>query len=331
MRVYGWFGLLLVGCIAPAPGEPVEGDDPWKASMSGLARGGRWTLPSDVKAAGESQYVAYEEAGSWSGGSRCSGTFLPGSRALGDYLVANFGASSYDGYSCRPNTASTSQLSMHGTGRAIDLFIPQSGGRADNDRGDPIANWLVQHAEEIGVQFIIWDQTKWNGSYSGAKDASYGGPNPHTDHLHIELTSDGANQRTPWFSSGGTSEPAPTEPTEPSEPTEPTEPSGPVPTGSGTCSNSCAWAGDGECDDGGAGADYAVCDYGTDCDDCGSRDGGTPAAPIGPTEPPEPSEPAGSCDDTCSFARDGVCDDGGEGSWYDVCSYGTDCSDCGPR
>ena len=37
------------------------------------------------------------------------------------------------------------------------------------------------------------------------------------------------------------------------------------------------------------------------------------------------------CTNTCEWARDGECDDGGEGSDYSVCDYGTDCSDCGSR
>lgn len=37
------------------------------------------------------------------------------------------------------------------------------------------------------------------------------------------------------------------------------------------------------------------------------------------------------CDDTCQYANDGVCDDGGPNSQYTECTYGTDCTDCGPR
>jgi hypothetical protein len=37
------------------------------------------------------------------------------------------------------------------------------------------------------------------------------------------------------------------------------------------------------------------------------------------------------CLDTCFFAFDGECDDGGAGSGFDVCDFGTDCSDCGTR
>ena len=37
------------------------------------------------------------------------------------------------------------------------------------------------------------------------------------------------------------------------------------------------------------------------------------------------------CDDSCEFAFDGVCDDGGPDSEYSYCSLGTDCADCAPR
>jgi hypothetical protein len=37
------------------------------------------------------------------------------------------------------------------------------------------------------------------------------------------------------------------------------------------------------------------------------------------------------CTDSCPYAGDGECDDGGPGSAYNVCEQGTDCSDCGRR
>ena len=33
----------------------------------------------------------------------------------------------------------------------------------------------------------------------------------------------------------------------------------------------------------------------------------------------------------CPYVNDFACDDGGAGAEYGVCSYGTDCTDCGPR
>jgi len=38
------------------------------------------------------------------------------------------------------------------------------------------------------------------------------------------------------------------------------------------------------------------------------------------------------CTNTCSYANDGTCDDGGPGAEFTgSCAYGTDCADCGPR
>ena len=37
------------------------------------------------------------------------------------------------------------------------------------------------------------------------------------------------------------------------------------------------------------------------------------------------------CEDSCEYAGDGDCDDGGSNSAYDICDIGTDCTDCGER
>ena len=185
--------LGLAACVMD-PGDEVE------STGAGLARPGNWTLPADVEAIGDQQDVEYDEAGAWNGGTGCSGQLLEGTRRIGDALLEMFdGISSYGGYSCRQNTGNTSQLSVHGTGRALDLMIPTDGGAADNDVGDEIANWLVVNAESIGVQFIIWDRTDWGAYRNPPKADPYGGPNPHVDHIHMELTHDGANMRTAWF------------------------------------------------------------------------------------------------------------------------------------
>ena len=48
------------------------------------------------------------------------------------------------------------------------------------------------------------------------------------------------------------------------------------------------------------------------------------------TPPPAPPPPPG-CSNTCRYAMDHDCDDGGHGAEYHMCHYGTDCHDCGPR
>lgn len=46
---------------------------------------------------------------------------------------------------------------------------------------------------------------------------------------------------------------------------------------------------------------------------------------------PSGEPPASGCENTCTFADDGECDDGGLGMITDFCVLGTDCNDCGPR
>lgn len=38
-----------------------------------------------------------------------------------------------------------------------------------------------------------------------------------------------------------------------------------------------------------------------------------------------------ACDNTCYYAYDGECDDGGRNSLTSLCDCGTDCYDCGSR
>ena len=93
-------------------------------------------------------------------------------------------------------------------------------------------------------------------------------------------------------------------------------------TGATVCTNTCHTSHDNECDDGGPGSLYNICEYGSDCADCGAR----PATGGGGG-----TAPATICNNSCPHASDGECDDGGPGSLYNICAYGSDCNDCGAR
>ena len=137
----------------------------------------------------------------------------------------------------------------------------------------------------------------------------------------------------------------------------------------GLCTDTCSDADDGFCDDGGPNADFSICVFGTDCSDCDPRndsdgdgyydnegttpldsnydsimdcDDTDPSINVGATDIPNDGidqDCSGSdlvvstllCDDSCQFANDGVCDDGGYNASFDACDLGTDCSDCGDR
>jgi hypothetical protein len=191
-----------VGCLSDDADEmPSDDDGIYSEHASEIAIPGAWNPPPFVRDAGRSQYVPYQGPPPWNGGANCGGSLLAGTRQLGDFIKATFPGrvTSYGGYACRPNTANASQTSVHGTGRALDLFVPLAGGQADNTKGDEVANWLVMNAGAIGVQYVIWDRTDWSGHRGGDKVGGYGGPHPHHDHLHVELTHAGANRLTPWF------------------------------------------------------------------------------------------------------------------------------------
>ena len=121
----------------------------------------------------------------------------------------------------------------------------------------------------------------------------------------------------------------------------------------GLCEDSCDFANDNACDDGGSESQYDVCPLGTDCSDCGPRrdndedgyydiqDCDDDNPDIHPTaldfsgdgidQDCDGEDFPGQCVDTCGYAFDGACDDGGPNSEYALCDLGTDCSDCGPR
>ncbi|MEC7983828.1 MAG: MopE-related protein [Myxococcota bacterium] len=126
------------------------------------------------------------------------------------------------------------------------------------------------------------------------------------------------------------------------------------------CTETCTFSMDGYCDDGGANAEYSVCDFGSDCTDCGFRRdadgdgyydaGGVPVDTtlVGYVDCDD-SNPLilpggididndgidqdcdgsdftdGLCSNTCSLAKNALCEDDS------VCAMGTDCSDCGAR
>ncbi|GAB5543483.1 MAG: hypothetical protein SangKO_032430 [Sandaracinaceae bacterium] len=171
-------------------------------SQEKLSHPGPWDIPADTLAIGDTQDVDYTGAGPWVGSSGCGGSLLGGTAELRDWLGAAFPQITHiGGYSCRHINGDSTRMSVHATGRAMDIFIPLHSGDADNDLGDPVANWLIEHSEEIGIQLVIWDRWTWGPHRTpGEKERAYGGAHPHHDHLHVELSTEAAALGTPWFS-----------------------------------------------------------------------------------------------------------------------------------
>jgi len=202
--------LSFVGCA------DIDGLD---TTTSAMNVAGPWALSPSARSIGDGQYVRYNGSPRIADGGRCTSTNafacscthpacsrgLPGTLEFAAFLRRRFpqirGAGGFD--CCRQNTGDTAYLSVHSIGRAIDLSIPVLNGDANNTAGDAVANWLVEHAQEIGVQIVIWDRSSWRAERgAGDKLRPYTGPIPHIDHIHTELSLDGANRRTPFFTSG---------------------------------------------------------------------------------------------------------------------------------
>ncbi|MCH7232472.1 hypothetical protein L0U85_16660 [Glycomyces sp. L485] len=82
----------------------------------------------------------------------------------------------------------------HPKGRACDFAaqVGNFGGDAygdDKRYGDNLAAWLVQNADALGVQYVIWYRQIWMPS-SGWKSYSLAGGDPssdHTNHVHLSI------------------------------------------------------------------------------------------------------------------------------------------------
>lgn len=105
-----------------------------------------------------------------------SGYCRPGTRALQDHLVATFGLADCGTYEDKHVGGNPhAPLSFHADGRAGDIC-----GYPDPHRA--AADWLVENAEPLGVQEVIYDSQIWRSTYREWHD--FPGEDPHTSHVH---------------------------------------------------------------------------------------------------------------------------------------------------
>ena len=73
---------------------------------------------------------------------------------------------------------------------------------------DDFALWLTGpdgsgqaagNARRLGVMYVIWNRRIWSASDAASGWLPYSGASPHTDHVHVSLSWDGAFQRTSWW------------------------------------------------------------------------------------------------------------------------------------
>lgn len=82
--------------------------------------------------------------------------------------------------------------STHYDGRAIDIFFrPVT--EENRRQGWIVAQWLVAHADELHVQYVIFDDLVWSARSARGQWADYDAPDPaneilrHLDHVHVDV------------------------------------------------------------------------------------------------------------------------------------------------
>jgi hypothetical protein len=86
--------------------------------------------------------------------------------------------------------------STHYDGRAIDIFFrPVT--EENRRQGWILAHWLVAHAEELDIQYVIFDDRFWSVHSTRGQWHHYDAPEPgndilrHLDHVHVDVLGGG--------------------------------------------------------------------------------------------------------------------------------------------
>lgn len=96
----------------------------------------------------------------------------------------------------------TGSHSGHYSGRAWDWGLSVSNPVEKRMADEMIAYLLDNDAEmfrRLGMAYIIWNREIWSPQKS-TQWRPYGGPSPHTDHVHFSFGPEGAEGKTSFFS-----------------------------------------------------------------------------------------------------------------------------------
>lgn len=99
------------------------------------------------------------------------GAVKPHVQAAADEIAQRFNIWTIGGY----RSTGSVPNSDHPKGLAIDVMTVA--------KGDMVAAYAIANASRLSVTYIIWNRRIWEGG----NWASYSGPSPHTDHVHISF------------------------------------------------------------------------------------------------------------------------------------------------
>lgn len=146
--------------------------------------------------------VALDVKTPYEGQVSCDPRPKPGLTAFAALMKVRYKTGSIGTY--RPCTSSTSE---HYDGRAMDWML-----NVKNPTQRAVANsvvtWLTARggvmARRFGISYIIWNHKVWKEYRPEAGWTAYTGSVPHTDHVHLSFSWDGAMKRTSWWTGRAT-------------------------------------------------------------------------------------------------------------------------------
>ncbi|WP_188540314.1 hypothetical protein [Kocuria dechangensis] len=122
-----------------------------------------------------------------------TGTGLtPRAERLRGAMTEVFGEQSLGGFAPGGIDQGHGAESTHYDGRAVDVFFrPVT--EENRRQGWLLAHWLVAHAEDLDVQYVIFDDRFWSVHSSRGQWQDYDAPEPgneilrHLDHVHVDV------------------------------------------------------------------------------------------------------------------------------------------------
>ena len=122
----------------------------------------------------------------------------PRAQSVLDELQETFGDLPTGGFAPGGIDSGHGAESTHYDGRAVDVFFrPVT--EASRDEGWLVSQWLVARADELTVQYVIYDDHWWGARQSGRGWQPYRAPGGsddpvlrHLDHVHVDVVRGGA-------------------------------------------------------------------------------------------------------------------------------------------
>ncbi len=164
-------------------------------------------VPAPVKA----YTTAPEPLARYAGQVVCTSSAQPGTVGLASIIKAT-----YAGYGSQSigtlRACGQGGKSEHKDGRALDWMLDVND-PADRNLANSFLSWLLGpdaqgeaagNARRLGVMYVIWNKSSWNAYDRTPAWVPYTGANPHTDHIHISLSWDGALKRTSFWTGTAT-------------------------------------------------------------------------------------------------------------------------------